>query len=419
MADTDHKRQPRLLPSRRGTRMISLAALLERVVETFKDEHGSDSPALRRAITEAARMKLLLATVDYVAAVESVPLDTTDKADLMRRAYAELFGYGPLDALLADPQVTTITLEGADRAAVRYGHKDLQSIGPLFEDETHLRQIIRRLLATGGTDLHDDEPLLETGLMVNGRRASLSLATPPVTIYLSADIRLHPAQPPTLDDLVNNDVIPSAAADLLRQLARSTYGILVAGETESGKTTLLGLLARLMTSQTQQTLLAVERTGEMHLPDGAARLVAHPGGPHMPPVTLAEQMRAALERRVGCLLIDEVRTGEPEAVTPLLTSDNVPRMLWAFRGPATSKRLTAALSMLARRSHLAASEMAVQRLYDRLPFVITLRRRQGRLTLDSIAEWQPRDGADYPDYVELTDFSGPQPIIRQPLRPLE
>ncbi|MFW5772951.1 MAG: hypothetical protein ACOCZH_06455, partial [Phototrophicaceae bacterium] len=128
---------------------------------------------------------------------------------------------------------------------------------------------------------------------------------------------------------------------------------------------------------------------------------------------------AALERRVDCLLLDEVRTGEPEAVTPLLASDNVPRMLWAFRGPATGKRLTVALSMLARRSHLVASEMAVQRLYDRLPFVVTLRRRQGRLALHSIAEWQPRDGADYPDYVELTDFSGPQPVIRQPLRPLE
>lgn len=418
MANKKPKREPRLLPSRHGTRLISLAALLERVIEAFRSEHGDDSPALRDATTEAARMKLLLATVDYVAAVESVPLDPPDKADLMRRAYAELFGYGPLDPLLADSQITTIALEGADQVAVRYGHNDLQPLGPLFEDEAHLRQIIRRLLAVCGADLNIDEPVLEAGLTVNGRRVSLSLVMPPVTTSLNADIRLHPAQPPSLDDLVRDDVIPVEAADLLRRLANSPHGIIVVGEAESGKTTLLGLLAGLMTGDTQPSLLAVERTGELHLPDGAARLAAHPGGPHTPRATFAGQIQAALERDAGCLLLDEVRTGEPEDIAPLLVSDDVPRMLWAFRGPADGKRLTAALGMLARRSHPAASEMAVQRLYERLPFVVTLRRRQGRLRLYSIAEWQPRDGADYPDLVELTDFSGTQPLIREPLRPL-
>lgn len=418
MADEKHKHGARLLPSRRGTRLISLAALLERTIGAFRDEHGEDSPALRRAVTEAARLKLLLATVDYVAAVESVPLDATDKADLMRRAYAALFGYGPLDALLADSRVTTIALQGVDRVAVRYGHGDLQRLEPLFEDEAHLRQTIRRLLAASGADLREDEPVLEAGLTVAGRRVSLSVAGPPVTLSLSADLRLHPAQPPTLDDLVRAEVLPSAAARWLRRLARSPYGVIVAGEAESGKTTLLGVLAHLLAAE-PSALLAVERTGELHLPDGAARLLAHTGGPNTPPVTLAEQVQAALARGPDCLLLDEVRTGEPEIIGSLLAVDHVPRMLWTFRGPASGKRLRAALGLLARRSTPAASAMAVQRLYERLPFVVTLRRRLGRLTLHSIAEWQRRDGADDPDYVELTDFSGPQPIIRDPLRPLE
>jgi len=60
------------------------------------------------------------------------------------------------------------------------------------------------------------------------------------------------------------------------------------------------------------------------------------------------------------------------------------------------------LGMLARRSGGEAdSEALVRAMYRLVPFVITLRRRQGQLQLYSIAEWQFREDQDYPDYVEL------------------
>ncbi|HEX2619352.1 MAG TPA: hypothetical protein VHL11_04370, partial [Phototrophicaceae bacterium] len=98
------------------------------------------------------------------------------------------------------------------------------------------------------------------------------------------------------------------------------------------------------------------------------------------------------------------------------------RQMWAFRGQADSKRLASALGMLARRGDATQSETLVRALYERLPFVIVVRRRKERLQLHSISEWQFLYDTDYPDYVELMaqgwegiELSGKQPTHSLPL----
>ncbi|MCZ2096413.1 MAG: hypothetical protein LC121_09145, partial [Anaerolineae bacterium] len=134
--NADRGREPKLVPGRMGTRMYSMAALLERIEDAFRDEY-SDA-ILREAGTPQQRMKLILETTNYVLAVESIQASADDKAELIRRIYSRLYGYGPLDALFLDERVTTIALNGADRAAVRYGHDELTDLPPLFDDDAHL-----------------------------------------------------------------------------------------------------------------------------------------------------------------------------------------------------------------------------------------------------------------------------------------
>src|SRR5579871_3241821 len=174
----DKGREPQFFPGRMGTRMYSAAALLERIEEAFRDEHSIDQ--LREADTSQKRIKLILETTNYVLAVESVQLASDAKADLIRRAYSRLFGYGPLDALFTDERVTTIALNSADRAAVRYGHGDLVDLAPIFEDDEHLRAVIERLLIDAGAELRDDLSAIETSLMVGDRLVSLSVVLPSI-----------------------------------------------------------------------------------------------------------------------------------------------------------------------------------------------------------------------------------------------
>ncbi|MBZ0291903.1 MAG: Flp pilus assembly complex ATPase component TadA [Anaerolineae bacterium] len=414
--DADKGREPDLLSGRFGQRMVSVRALLEQISQAFREEFA-DTPMLREAQTSTQRLKLLLETVNYVLSVESIQLTAPEKADLVARAYSDIFGYGRLDAYFADENVTTITLDGPDKAAVRYGHGDLVPVGPLFEDEGDLRRILRRLVVDAGADLPDDQPYIETGLMVGDRPVCVNLLAPPVTFQLNADIRVHPAQQPTLDALVEQGFLSPQAAEILSALAQSPHGLVIVGDTESGKTTLLSALVQLLPTPAQT--IAIERAGELRLPADMRRLVARWPVGDQPEVTFGEQIGNALAQEPGCILLDEVRADEPQSIAPLLSEDHAPRQIWSFRGPFDSKRLRSALSMLARRSDVGSGEQLVNALYHRLPFVVTVWRAWGQIQLYSIAEWQ--FATDYPDYVTLLETQDGHHVLtgKQPIHTLD
>jgi hypothetical protein len=121
------------------------------------------------------------------------------------------------------------------------------------------------------------------------------------------------------------------------------------------------------------------------------------------------------------IALDEVRADEAHAVAPLLADEVVPRQLWAFRGPADSKRLVSALGMLARRSDTTQGETLVRRLYERLPFIITVRRRKNMIQVQSVGEWQFPPTAEYPDFIELMTmgWEGIELTGKRPSRDLE
>jgi hypothetical protein len=172
----------------------------------------------------------------------------------------------------------------------------------------------------------------------------------------------------------------------------------VVGDVESGKTMLLSMLAQLLPDP--QGAIAVERAGELRLPDGVRRLTARWPSGDEPGITFGEQISVALSQQPTCIILDEVRSDEPAMIAPLLRDDPVPRQIWSFRGPFDVKRLRNALSMLARRADMSQTEVMVEALYRRLPFVITVWRAHGRLALYSVGEWQYR-GLEYPDFVLL------------------
>jgi hypothetical protein len=117
-------------------------------------------------------------------------------------------------------------------------------------------------------------------------------------------------------------------------------------------------------------------------------------------ITFGDQIALTLGQQPACILLDEVRSDEPQSIAPLLEEPEAPRQIWSFRGPFDSKRLRNALGMLARRADVGQGEALVNALYERLPFIVTVWRANGQIRLYSIAEWQYRQ-SDYPDFVLL------------------
>lgn len=404
-ADAMKGREPELLPALQGRRQISIRALVERIMAQFMGEHGeNESLAVQEAQRETDRLRLIRDAAEYVFAVESVTVSNAEKADIIRKVYAEVFGFGGLDPLFEDPTITSISLEGPDKAAVRRGHGEYETLPPLFEDQSHMTRMMHRLLRAANAPLHEDHPLVEAGFTVKGRRVALHVAAPPVTILTSVDIRLHPTAAVVLEDLTAAGVMPAQAQALLEAIVRSDAGIVVIGETESGKTTMLSALAQ-AAGVPAARIAAVERVNEMTLPDEVRRCTVVWPDSAQDGVTFAEQVAIALNAAPDLMLLDEVRTDEAIAVGPLLSLDSVPRQFWAFRGPANVKRLASALSMLARRSRLGGdNESLVHALYQRLPFVVSMRRVKGMLRVNSIGEWQAQTAGGYPDYIELMEM---------------
>jgi pilus assembly protein CpaF len=397
---------PRFVVGRGGTRLISINALIERVVDTFNLEHGDSSTALRDADTPARRLRLILDTASYVFAVESVHLSDAEKAHIVERAYSDLFGYGPLDPFFLDPRVTTISIKGARSLAVRYGHGELVNLGQIFDDEEHLQRMITRLLLDAETDypneISGDMGSVEVGLVVGERPVSIHLFTPPLTTEINADLRIHPRIAPTLSDLTRAGCMTEDAAELIAQIANSGYGFVIVGEPETGKTTLLNAIAQILPQP--ERMIAVERARELRLPQGAVCRAACSRSGEREAVTFADQIRAALEENPATLLLDEVRGDDPRCIAPLLDQENTPRQIWVVRGVPDAKRLQSAMGMLARRAAYGAGERLVHALYERLPFIITVARIREQLQLFSIAEWQSRVDTDYPDYVMLMRY---------------
>lgn len=419
LARAERKREPKFVTGRMGTRMISLDALREQILQRFVEEHSSDSPTLLNASTKTKRLSLILAKTDYVLAVESIQLTPEQKADLMRRVYADLFSFGPLDALLQDMSITTISLKGADSVSVRYGNSDLVPLDtPIFETEAHLRQIMNRIAQTAHVQLDDDIPIIEFGLSTEqGRPMRVSIAGTPVTYEMTVDIRLHPAEALSLRQFVEAGVMSQTAAQLLNAIVESPHGMVIVGDIESGKTSLLSALVQMLP---QQSAIAVERAGELRLPEHITSLCAQWASAEQEALSFGQRIGQALEKSPDTLILDEVRADEAAAIAPILLHDNAPRQIWAFRGPANSKRLSAALGMFARRSDPTAGETIVQNLYRKLPFVIVMRRIRGTLTLHTIAEWQFTGCSDYPDFVELCVHEGGKTVFtgKSALKPI-
>lgn len=397
----EERRNPKILQSATGAR-ISIEAIVERIIEEFNIEHGTDSDAYMAAETRGQRMKLVSEVAKYIFAVESLNLMPDEQAGLIHRVYGEIYGYGPLDPLLSDERVTTISIEGVDKASVRYGPgEDLTVLDSLFTDNYHLDDTVRRILRDVRATYIDGMPFIEVGMEYDGRRVSFNIAFPPFTIETTVDIRVHPKQMPTLDDLVESEFMTRDAAIFLRALMKSNHGFAIVGEPESGKTTLLSALTHELPHPDKT--IAIERTGEFRPPERLEQRVVKWGYGDDEPISFVEQVELAIAQSPDCIIIDEVLTDKAEAVKLPLSMDDAPRQIWSFRGGSVTKRLRSAMTMVAQRANSSDPDGMAKAVYDRLPFIIITKRNKVRkkLQLLEIAEWQYPDGSDYPDLISL------------------
>ncbi|MEU1879321.1 TadA family conjugal transfer-associated ATPase [Streptosporangium sp. NPDC020072] len=274
-------------------------------------------------VVEAVRIRLARAGTEpsaaHVAAAlraERAVLGDAEILAVTRALCADLIGAGPLEPLLAEPDVTDVLVNGPEEVWVDDG-RGLRRTSVVFPDEETLRRLAQRLAAAAGRRLDDACPYADARLAGGVR---LHAVLPPVAAGGTClSLRLPPRRTFTLPDLVRAGTVRAEAVPVLSAVVRSRLAFLVTGGTGTGKTTLLSALLSL--ADPGDRLMLVEDSAELRpLHPHVVRLESRPanlegaGG-----VCLRDLVRQALRMRPDRLVVGEVRGAE---VVDLLSALN-------------------------------------------------------------------------------------------------
>ena len=313
------------------------AALRERLVER------------RRAIASASRGSApaldgdeLRAAIATLVDAEAAVLPPALRAAVAERMARDSLGLGPLEELLADPEVEEVMVNGPRCVYVeRRGRIEPTEVE--FADEEELRNTIERILAPLGRRVDELSPMVDArladGSRVNVVIPPLALDGPTLSIRRFGAARPGPAQ------LVELGTLTAAQRDRLREAVAGRRSVLISGGTGSGKTTLLNALSSFI--DPSQRIVTIEDAAELRLQQPhVVRLESRPAGIEgRGEVTIRDLLRNALRMRPDRIVIGEVRGAE---ALDLLTALNT-----GHRGALSTVHANSPADALARLETLA------------------------------------------------------------------
>src|SRR5690606_15441124 len=189
---------------------------------------------------------------------EGLPLGDGAVRSVVRALRSQLVGAGPLQPLLADPDVTDVHVHGPEDVWVDRG-SGLERAPVRFAGAAAVRALARRLAAAAGRRLDDACPWVDARLP-DGTR--LHAVLPPVAVGAPClSLRVVRARAFTLAELTAAGTVPPGGERLLRAVLGARLSFLVTGGTGSGKSTLLAALLGLVPGS--ERIVLVEDSAEL------------------------------------------------------------------------------------------------------------------------------------------------------------
>ena len=214
---------------------------------------------LGRTPSETAREEVLILIRSSVNS-EAVPLSFAERERLSREILDEIFGLGPLEPLLKDPTISDILVNRYDRVYIERAGK-LELTGLSFKDDSHLMQIIDRIVSKVGRRVDESSPMVDARL-ADGSRVNAII--PPLAIDGPClSIRRFGRDPLTARNMIENKSITEPMLELLSNMVKGKLNILISGGTGAGKTTLLNVLSGYIPPT--ERIVTIEDAAELQL----------------------------------------------------------------------------------------------------------------------------------------------------------
>jgi pilus assembly protein CpaF len=259
------------------------------------------------AATGAAAAGDFAAEVRALVDEGAAALGAGDREALVVRILRDTVGLGPLEGLLADPQVEEVMVNGPDRVYVERGGR-IEPAEVAFADEDELRNAIERILAPLGRRIDELSPMVDARLADGSR---VNAVIPPLAVDGPAlSIRRFGGRRPGPRELVELGTLEESQLALLEGAVGGRRSVLVSGGTGSGKTTLLNALSGFIGAG--ERVVTIEDAAELHLRQRhVVRLESRPASVEgAGEVTIRDLLRNALRMRPDRIVIGEVRGAE-------------------------------------------------------------------------------------------------------------
>lgn len=255
-----------------------------------------------------SELELEITTVlEMLIAEQGVPLSRQEKERLITEVQHETFGLGPIEPLLSSPDISDILVNNC-RSTYVERHGRLEKTDIVFRDNSHLLQIIERIVARVGRRIDESSPYvdarLEDGSRVNAIIPPLSIDGPALSI------RRFGLTPFRINDLISRGAFDQRIATVLEGAVKSRLNILICGGTGTGKTTLLNVISEFIPED--ERIITIEDSAELQMKqDHVVRLETRPANIEgSGEVTQRDLVRNSLRMRPNRIIIGEVRGGE-------------------------------------------------------------------------------------------------------------
>lgn len=271
------------------------------VLKIIFDKVNSEPPVGERY--EFLLRKIIDASIDECG----VNLTEDDRGVLAEELFAYVASYGPIEQYFHDPQVSEIMVNSPNQIFIEKNGK--MSLTDLkFDNNDHVRFAINHIINPMGRFISSKHPLIDSrlpdGSRVNAVIPPVSPNGPCITIRRFLKDKL------TVNELVQLGSMTSQIADFLAICVQASLNIVVAGNTSSGKTTLLNMLTQHIPDW--ERIVTIEDSAELSLHQiHVVSLEAQPpdyrgeGG-----VTVRDLVKNALRMRPDRIVVGEVRGGE-------------------------------------------------------------------------------------------------------------
>ena len=274
------------------------------LIESVQRELDKSTPGSAAEYQAAVRN---LITKFYSEVQDQYQLTKYEQTQIIEEVQNDITGFGPIQPLLADPDISEIMVCGPEQVYIEKNGK-LEDTQIRFTDSDHIMRVITRILSPLGRRV-DQETLMVDARLPDGSR--VNIAIPPVAVDgPSLTIRKFLESKLTIQQSIKLGTITEHMAEFIEACVAARLNILITGNTSSGKTTLLNILAGSISDE--ERIITIEDAAELNLNQKyVVRMETRmPNVDGVGGVITRDLVRNALRMRPDRIIVGEVRSGE-------------------------------------------------------------------------------------------------------------